>query len=248
MTIYEISFKLQHDCPYNDLSREFPELVVSHWCNNERDVLEISCDDMSTFQSLQKELHYIEQKLGVKILRKTFTSNNIQLVLQTCRCDKIKYKVSTVIERYNCLEMEPTIYRDGWEWYRVIAFSQKDIKKLFVSLEQFATVSILSRRMMDDNSVRDTFVISTSSILGGLTTKQTQALLAALDHGYYRIPKKVTTDEIAHRLGLPRTTYEEHLRKAESKVLRAFTPYIQLGNHPGTAQTEAVPNPALEEE
>jgi hypothetical protein len=42
------------------------------------------------------------------------------------------------------------------------------------------------------------------------------------------VPKRVTTDEIAERLGVPRTTYEEHLRKAEGKVLRAVAPYLEL--------------------
>jgi predicted DNA binding protein len=77
--------------------------------------------------------------------------------------------------------------------------------------------------------MRDSLVISTTSLLGGLTEKQASALITALNEGYYRIPKKITTDEIAQRLGIPRTTFEEHLRKAESKVLVALTPYLQLG-------------------
>jgi predicted DNA binding protein len=126
--------------------------------------------------------------------------------------------------------MQPTIYREGWEWYRAISFNQRDIKRLFDSLGKFANVEVISRRVVKDKTMRDSFVISTASILGDLTDKQTLALVAALSEGYYRIPKRVTTDEIAGHLGIPRTTFEEHLRKAESKVLGALTPYIQLGS------------------
>jgi len=72
-------------------------------------------------------------------------------------------------------------------------------------------------------------LVSTSSLFGGLTRKQVQALVFALENGYYQVPKRVTTEEMASKLKLPRTTYEEHLRKAEGKVLRSMAPYISLG-------------------
>jgi predicted DNA binding protein len=49
-----------------------------------------------------------------------------------------------------------------------------------------------------------------------------------VENGYYQVPKKVTTEEMASKLRLPRTTYEEHLRKAEGKVLRSMAPYISM--------------------
>jgi predicted DNA binding protein len=61
-----------------------------------------------------------------------------------------------------------------------------------------------------------------------LTEKQVDALMAALDNGYYEVPKKKTAEEIARKYGVPRTTYEEHVRKAESKIFRAIAPYIGM--------------------
>ena len=110
----------------------------------------------------------------------------------------------------------------------MIAFNQKDIKKLFESLGKFAKVEIVSRETSPEHSLRDSFIISANTLVGELTEKQVLALLSALSQGYYRVPKKVTADEIATSMGVPRTTFEEHLRKAESKVLYALTPYIHL--------------------
>jgi hypothetical protein len=42
------------------------------------------------------------------------------------------------------------------------------------------------------------------------------------------VPKATRTGEVAAKMGLPRTTFEEHLRKAESKVLRSVAPYLQF--------------------
>jgi predicted DNA binding protein len=52
--------------------------------------------------------------------------------------------------------------------------------------------------------------------------------LAALEYGYYKVPKKTTAEQIASKNKVPRTTFEEHLRKAESKVLRAMAPYVRM--------------------
>jgi predicted DNA binding protein len=230
MTLYELSFKLQHDCPFNELSKKHPTAVIAHWCNYGKDVLEITYDDASLVQDIQNDLQEMQRQLGVCPIRKGSTSSNVQLVVQDCGCGKIKSEISPIIEKYNCLEMMPTIYRDGWEWYRVIAFSQADIKNLFSALEKVSRYVITSRKAMNDTTIRETFVISTTNLLGQLTGKQSHALLTALERGYYHVPKKISTDEIAKGLGVPRTTYEEHLRKAESKVLYALTPYIQMGS------------------
>jgi len=44
----------------------------------------------------------------------------------------------------------------------------------------------------------------------------------------WKIPKKMTAEEIAQKHHVPRTTFEEHLRKAESKILRAIAPYVRM--------------------
>ncbi len=229
MPLYEIGFKLQHDCPYNELSKQHPKLVISHWCNSEKDVLEISCDDLDVFQKLQQDIQQVERALGTKAIRKSFSSSHVQLVLQHCGCEKMNAPVSPVFEKHNCLRLDPDVYRGGWEYYRLIAFSEKDIRGLFSDLGKFCTVEVLSRRSIPSGAVKEHFLVSPSSLFGELTGKQLQALVYALENGYYRVPKKVTTEEMAKKLKLPRTTYEEHLRKAESKVLQAVTPYIQMG-------------------
>jgi hypothetical protein len=38
----------------------------------------------------------------------------------------------------------------------------------------------------------------------------------------------MTAEQIAGKRKVPRTTYEEHLRKAESKILQAIAPYVRM--------------------
>jgi predicted DNA binding protein len=229
MTLYETAFRLQHDCPFNELSRQNPELVISSWCNSETDVMEISADDPAAFEALQKDLKSVEKALKTKITRRSNSSRNIQIVIQHCGCENVPAPVSPVFEKNNCLELQPTIYKGGWEYYRLISFSEKDMRKVFATIEPYCKVEIISRRVIPSGAVKETMLVSTSSLFGGLTRKQVQALVFALENGYYQVPKRVTTEEMASKLRLPRTTYEEHLRKAEGKVLRSMAPYISLG-------------------
>ncbi len=51
-----------------------------------------------------------------------------------------------------------------------------------------------------------------------------KALLSAVENGYYEIPKRVNADDLARKFGQPRSAFEEHVRKAESKVVLAMAP------------------------
>ncbi len=232
MPVYEIAYKLQHDCPYNDLTRSLPEITFAQWCNRFRDVIEVSWEDgnFSSNEGLMKAIHTLERKLSVKIWRKSFNGNSAQLVMKSCHCASLKRSVSPLIEKYNSLAMWPIFYKHGWEWYRILSFRQKDIRGLFNELAEFTNAEIISRRTVEGSSMREAFVISPSSLLGELTRKQSSALITALARGYYEIPKKVSTDEIAKSIDLPRTTFEEHLRKAESKVMKAVAPLLEMGS------------------
>lgn len=57
------------------------------------------------------------------------------------------------------------------------------------------------------------------SPLSQLTEKQRQVLIKAYKLGYYDIPRKITTEELAQQLGLVDSTVVEHLRKAEQRLI-----------------------------
>ncbi len=58
------------------------------------------------------------------------------------------------------------------------------------------------------------------SPLNQLTEKQRDVLLTAYKMGYYDIPRKITSEKIAKKLGLGDATMVEHLRKAEQRLMK----------------------------
>ncbi|MGH9918178.1 MAG: hypothetical protein ACRD6W_04815, partial [Nitrososphaerales archaeon] len=171
MASYDLSFRLKHDCPFNDLSKRYPEAVISHWCNNETDILELSSDDPQVYERLQNDFIAFVESLGVHIERRIATESNQQLVITSCVCTHYK-STTRVIQGSNCMDLQPIVYRDGWEWYRAIAFSESDVTDLFRKLDEFSEVEVLSRKANPDASVRDNVVISATSLFGELTGKK----------------------------------------------------------------------------
>jgi len=223
---YDVGFKLRHECPFNALSKQFPSVVLGWWTNYDQDVLEVSGVNPVTTELYETGLQKAIQKMGGSIVRQTLKDSTLQLVI-SWDGKKYEYSTSRVFMKHGCLVLQPTIHTDGWEWYRIVAFAEKDVKALFKELDGSAEVEIVSKSV-DEGTVRENMVVTPSSLLAGLTMNQAEALVLALDSGYYRVPKKSTTEDVATRVGVPRTTYEEHLRKAESKVMLSVAPYIQL--------------------
>mgnify|MGYP000303695566 CR=1 FL=1 len=61
--------------------------------------------------------------------------------------------------------------------------------------------------------------VAPESVVHRLSDRQRAAVRAALDLGYYDVPRTATTEDVAGALGCATSTAAEHLRKAESTVL-----------------------------
>ena len=239
--LFEVSFRVQHDCPNTQFSQKHPDVRIVEWCNNKIHVMEVECPDIETFTRIEADLQSLLQWKGGKVLKKNFLEGNLQVVVKTCRCNKYPTSITEVIERNSCLTIPPETYYGGWEHYRVIGFRENDYKKMFQELSELGPIEMVEKKVLPENSLRDAFVISMNSVFSELTGKQVNTLLAALEYGYYQIPKKMKAEEVARKYHIPRTTFEEHLRKAESKVMRAIAPYVRLYTSEASRVLEPVP-------
>ncbi|EMA54013.1 helix-turn-helix domain-containing protein [Halococcus thailandensis] len=65
---------------------------------------------------------------------------------------------------------------------------------------------------------------SAQRLFARLTTRQQETLKAAIEAGYYEVPRRATHADIAERLDRTGGTVGEHLRKIEAAVLTAIVP------------------------
>jgi methylated-DNA-[protein]-cysteine S-methyltransferase len=85
---------------------------------------------------------------------------------------------------------------------------------------------LLSKRALANGAARE--ALGSPLLLPSLTAKQASALVAAFDAGYYDVPRRVTTDEIGRAVGIARSTFQEHLNRAEQQVVRAMLPLVRM--------------------
>ena len=56
-------------------------------------------------------------------------------------------------------------------------------------------------------------------MLSVLTDKQREVMVAAYNHGYYDVPKGISSERLSERVNISKPTMLEHLRKAERRIL-----------------------------
>lgn len=226
--MFEVYLRIQHECPFNDLSRKYPETRISQWCNSASDILEIEADSLESYEGIQNDLNAMSKGGRGKILSKAIHSGRLQLIAKTCMCDMIAASTSPIIEKNNFMEIPPVVLMGGWEHYRLLGFDESDVRGLLRELDKIGKVEVLQKKTVPEGVTDDAFVISLSSLFGQLTEKQLKALVTAIEGGYYEIPKRVRTEDLARVSKQPRTTYEEHIRKAESKIVHAMAPFMMM--------------------
>ena len=122
----------------------------------------------------------------------------------------------------------PILYLKGWEHYRTVVLDGTNISKMFSKLARQGEVEVTMKKQMSHIQLRESLMIPVDEVLSGLTQRQGEALLSAIDNGYYKIPRKTTLEHIAKNAKVSRTTFEEHARKAEIKLMKSMSPYISL--------------------
>ncbi|QSW99972.1 helix-turn-helix domain-containing protein [Haloterrigena alkaliphila] len=64
--------------------------------------------------------------------------------------------------------------------------------------------------------------VAPTSAVGRLSRRQREAAEVALEIGYYEVPRRATTADVARELDCATATAAEHLQKAESKLIGAL--------------------------
>ena len=222
-------------CPFAEISKRHEGSIIE-WCNNKSDVFEIRSKDTENAQKAVNEFRRLATELGgVKMRVLSFGGESSGVILQAlsnCMCLRaLKSRnvpsVARIITKNRCVGIPPTIYKAGWEYYSVLAFDPPDFKNLFKALGKLGPIEIMSKKSYS-GAAPESFTVSLRGLFSGLTTKQLDAYVCALENGYYAVPRRTTIGKIAKTRRVPRTTYDEHFRKAESKVALAISPYLRI--------------------
>ncbi len=119
-------------------------------------------------------------------------------------------------------QLRPPVAKDGFEYWDVAAMEKKHIKRLIERMNRNRKVAWAEMLSLKQKEV-DLFVPSAFS---KLTDKQRWAFEMAIKYGYYSFPRENDLETIAKKLKVPFSTFREHLRIAESKLLPALWNFV----------------------
>lgn len=128
--------------------------------------------------------------------------------------------VVATIRSTRCTILWPAVYRDGLEFFEVLAPSRDELARLLDRLDGIADVAV--EQLVDVSAGGLDASVPLADLTAGLTDRQLEVLEAAIGAGYYRTPREATTAELAGDLGVSPSTLKEHLQKAERHVVETF--------------------------
>ena len=109
--------------------------------------------------------------------------------------------------------LKPILHKDGKEEWYFGAWEKEIITEMFNTFKKHFQVEVLSIKQTD---FTDIFI---PHIMPKMTEKQKEALRVALEEGYYSYPRKANLGQLSKKMRVSRVTFQEHLRKAEGKIL-----------------------------
>ena len=192
---------------------------VTLWCSDDRDLLHVVGGDADMV------VDDIDGRVGIET--RTGGATGRLAVTETCLVDHIEHNVERYLARHDCLLLPPLRYADGEKLVRVLAVDPDDLTAVYRDLVAEGHDIHVERKRALSRLRQHRPLLTLEEVLPDLTDRQLEALLAAHDRGYYEVPRETTTADVADEMGVQRRTAEEHLRRAERKVVNAVRPYLQ---------------------
>jgi len=109
--------------------------------------------------------------------------------------------------------LKPIVHKDGKEDWFFGAWEKEIITEMFAVFKKHFNVEMLS---IQEKDFTDIFI---PQVMPKMTDKQKEAIRLAIKEGYYNFPRKTHLEKLSRFMKISRVTYQEHLRKAESKLL-----------------------------
>jgi predicted DNA binding protein len=213
MSVVDAHIRVHHPCPYCDISVQFPRTLFLLWCDNRRDVFLVTSPEPA---ELRRVLRVLRESFHARAL--VVDGRDAVVIVPDFEWTRPP-SVTGLARKTGVWVLHPVLYFDGRETYRFVAAKRGELNRLVTRMRRLGEVEILS---LSDRSGLDTIrELPTASVhfFEGLTDRQIRSLVAAYEGGLFNIPARANWKEVARREGLSRSTFGEHLRKGQLRLM-----------------------------
>ena len=207
--MYEAIFEISEGVAYEDATKG-TDVNVELWCNDHCDLLRVGSDQS---EAIRRE---IDAAVGVK---DTITKDDEYVIItEECLKPHTQDNIETYLAANECLLLPPLRYERGAKLCRVLALDPANLTTFYREVNERYRVTVRSKREITTVD-REHPLLSLHSAIPSLSDRQREAIVAAYEGNYYAIPRGTTTTELSTELDINRRTFEEHLRRAENKLI-----------------------------
>jgi len=198
-----------HNCWASRIGKLFPDENMA--LNNTLWLEDCHALDVFTVRSdldgnFDKIIEYLRKEKTISRIKVLERQRNFMAIQVDTLCPQ---PLAKQVYKNFCFQLAPTILNSEGEIWVLGSENRENIKNLFITLQNMG-------------SARIEYLAPTSYDNINLTDKQRAAFNFAMDAGYYETPRKTSISKLAKAYGLSKTTFSEHLRKTESKILYNF--------------------------
>ena len=230
MPFLETRVRVQHPCPYGDLSVAFPSVEMAQWTSTRNDVFHVNA---TSSLELQRLLRTMRETIGAKRIAEHGSS---ALVVTHQALWDYPPSVTGIADRRGLWLLPPTTYLGGWETYHSISPNIASLRRFVAEVKKLGPVEMLSHRAREQLESIGSLGTVPVHLFEGLTERQIHVVVTAIEGGLFELPAKQTMDRVAAREGLSRSTFGEHLRKAETQILRNSYAFLKLRDQRSEAE------------
>ena len=223
----QVTFRINPSEELVRFTEENSSLSILSWSNFNFEFYDLLTSKTEGFRPLVNNFLKGRRKLGFTLQKRMDLGADTSILVM--RHKHLRHGSSIeLLYRFSCLPIYPYVFHRGWLVINAIALDDSRLPQMFSQLRKLSDLKIESQTKMNLDLLRENFMIPMNAIVSHLTPKQAESLLVAIDHGYYQVPRKSRFEDISRAVKIPRTTYEEHVRKAESKVINSVGPYLSI--------------------
>lgn len=216
--MHEATFRIEGDGAYAAATAG-TDARVELWCNDHCDLLYVAGG------ASDEILAHVREEVGVQ--ERLQRPDELVVITADCLKRHAGNPIETYLARHDCLLLPPLRYADGAKSCRVLALDPATLTACYRDLVADGFAISVERKREIETVTHDAPLLTLDSVLPDLSARQRETLTTAHEQGYYEIPRDTTTTAIAEAVGIERRTAEEHLRRAENKLMAAMMEYIR---------------------
>lgn len=213
--MHETTIRIADDTAYASATAG-SEATIELWCNEH-------CDLLRVHGPADGVIEHVKRQVGIQ--NQVRDGDDQLIITQDCLKQHEEGYIETYLQRHSCLLLPPLRYEHGSKRVRVLALDGQRLTDFFRDLTEDFEVTVDSKRTINV-PVSGSPLLRAELFVPDLSPRQHEVLLSAWKRGYYEIPRGVTTAELAESFGLDRRTIENHIRRAEQKMVNAIAEHL----------------------